>query len=371
MKHARGSDLIIVKMDGAAGIAAEALKSIKQVDGVEAHDQELTISVGNGAALLSAVALALNQQGIDVQEITLRTPTLDDVFLQVTGERLQDGASAQQQALGEIPIPARCIDWGLRTGGVRMGRLDGKVAIISGGARGQGAAEAKLFAREGAKLVLGDILDEDGQNVESVIRELGGEATYVHLDVAREDDWHSAVGMAVNRYGKLDILVNNAGILIRRGIEDTTEEVWDRIMEINAKGVFLGTKHAIPAMRQAEGGSIINISSTAGLVADPGGGSASYTASKGAVRLLTKATAIQYAKEGIRCNSVHPGPIDTDMIRDTLTDHAMVEERMKRIPLSRVGTAEDVAYGVLFLASDESSFVTGSELVIDGGMTAQ
>ena len=251
-----------------------------------------------------------------------------------------------------------------------MGRLDGKVAIISGGARGQGATEAKMFAREGAKVVLGDVLDEQGKQVEAEINESGGEATYVHLDVTREDDWRSAVETAVSRYGKLDVLVNNAGILIRKGLEETTVEDWDRIMGVNAKGVFLGTKQAIPAMRRAGGGSIINISSTAGLVGSPDG-SPSYTATKGAVRLLTKATAIQYAKEGIRCNSVHPGPIDTEMIRDTLTDPARLEQRMERLPMGRVGKPEDIAFGVLYLASDESSFVTGSELVIDGGTTAQ
>ena len=249
-------------------------------------------------------------------------------------------------------------------------RLEGKVALISGGARGQGAVEAKLFAREGAKVVFGDILDESGKQVEAEIHEAGGEAAYVHLDVTREDDWRTAVNTAIDRYGKLDILVNNAGILIRKGIEDTTEDDWDRIMGGNAKGAFLGTKHSIPAMRQAGGGSIVNISSTAGLVASPSG-SASYTASKGAVRLLTKSTAVQYAKEGIRCNSIHPGPIDTDMIQEPLTDSAKLEERMQRLPMGRVGTADEIAYGVLYLASEEASFVTGSELVIDGGTTAQ
>lgn len=251
-----------------------------------------------------------------------------------------------------------------------MGRLDGKVVLISGGARGQGATEARMMANEGAKVVLGDILDDEGKKVEAEIVELGNEATYVHLDVTKEDDWKAAIDTAVNRYGKLDILVNNAGILIRKSIEDTTEEEWDRIMAINAKGVFFGTKHAIPAMRQAGGGSIVNISSTAGLVGSLDG-SPSYTATKGAVRLFTKATAIQYAKENIRCNSVHPGPIDTEMIRDTLTDPERMERRMQRLPLKRVGTTEDIAYGVIYLASDESSFVTGAELVIDGGTTAE
>ena len=249
-------------------------------------------------------------------------------------------------------------------------RLEGKVALISGGARGQGAAEAKLFAGEGAKVVFGDILDDLGKQVEAEIHEVGGEALYVHLDVTNAADWASAVEAAVSRYGRLDVLVNNAGITIRKNVEDTTEEDWDRIMAINAKGVFLGTKQAIPAMRESGGGSIVNISSTAGLVGNPFGG-ASYAATKGAVRLFTKATAIQYAKESIRCNSVHPGLLETPMNRDLLADAAHREERTQRIPLGRVGTAEDVAYGVLYLASDEASFVTGSELVIDGGATAQ
>ena len=249
-------------------------------------------------------------------------------------------------------------------------RLEGKVALISGGARGQGAAEAKLFAGEGAKVVFGDILDDLGKQVEAEIHEVGGEALYVHLDVTNAADWASAVEAAVSRYGRLDVLVNNAGITIRKNVEDTTEEDWDRIMAINAKGVFLGTKQAIPAMRESGGGSIVNISSTAGLVGSPYSG-ASYAATKGAVRLFTKATAIQYAKEGIRCNSVHPGLLETPMTQDMLADAAHREERTQRIPMGRVGTAEDVAYGVLYLASDESSFVTGSELVIDGGATAQ
>ena len=249
-------------------------------------------------------------------------------------------------------------------------RLEGKVALISGGAKGQGAVEAKLFSKEGAKVVLGDVLDDLGQQVETEIHETGTEATYLHLDVTLEADWKSAVDLVIRKYGQLDILVNNAGILIRKGIEDTTIEDWERIMDINAKGTFLGIKSAIPAMRQSGGGSIINISSTAGLVSSPSG-SASYTATKGAVRLLTKSTAIQYANEGIRCNSVHPGPIDTDMIQDSMTDPDKLTERMKLVPMGRFGTPEEVAFGVLYLASDEASFVTGSELVIDGGHTAQ
>lgn len=257
-----------------------------------------------------------------------------------------------------------------------MGRLDGKVALISGGARGQGAAEAKLFAQEGAKVVLGDVLDEAGMKVEAEIRELGGEATYVHLDVTREEDWASAVQAAVDRHGKLDVLVNNAGISgtgaggVQTGIEDASEEAWDQLLDVNAKGVFLGTKHAIPEMRKAGGGSIINISSIAGMVG-LGRSSGAYAASKGAVRLLTKSTAVQYAKEGIRCNSVHPGFIDTPMTERSLSVPENREDRINRTPLGRIGTTDDIAYGVLFLASNESSFVTGSELVIDGGYTAQ
>jgi NAD(P)-dependent dehydrogenase (short-subunit alcohol dehydrogenase family) len=251
-----------------------------------------------------------------------------------------------------------------------MGRLDGKVALISGGARGQGAAEARLFAREGAKVVFGDILDDDGRQVESDIRAQGGDATYIHLDVTSEAAWQQAVEVAESMYGKLDILVNNAGITIPGSIEDYTEDDWERTMAVNMKGTFMGVKHAIPAMRRAGGGSIINISSGAG-IAPPPGTSAAYAASKGGVRLLTKATAIQHAAEQIRCNSVHPGPIDTPMIRGPHRDDSYLEATIGRVPLGRLGTVDDIAYGVLYLASDESSFVTGAELVIDGGRTAQ
>ena len=250
-----------------------------------------------------------------------------------------------------------------------MARLEGKVALISGGARGQGAVEARMFAEEGAKVIIGDILDDAGRQTEAQLRELGYECTYVHLDVTSETDWDAAVQTAVAAYGKLDILLNNAGILIRKNIEDTTEADWDRIFAVNAKGVFLGTKAAIPALRASGGGSIINISSTAGLVGSPNG-SASYTATKGAVRLFTKSTAIQHAREGIRCNSIHPGPIETDMIADTLNDPDSMALRMQRLPLGRVGKPSEIAYGAIYLASDESAFVTGAELVIDGGTTA-
>ena len=249
-------------------------------------------------------------------------------------------------------------------------RLEGKVAIITGGARGQGATEARMFAQEGAKVVIGDIRDELGMQVEAEIRELGGEAVYLHLDVTSEDDWQEAVETAEQRFGKVDVLVNNAAIVLRKDIEETTGDDWDNIMEINAKGVFLGTKAVIPAMRRAGGGSIINISSISGLVSI---GPPAYIATKGAVRLFTKSTAIQYASENIRANSIHPGSVDTDMRREGMGDQTPeeIQARIDNIPLGRVGTTEDISYGALFLASDESSFMTGSELVIDGGYTAK
>ncbi|MCH8892056.1 MAG: glucose 1-dehydrogenase [Chloroflexi bacterium] len=248
-------------------------------------------------------------------------------------------------------------------------RLQGKVALITGAARGQGAAEARLFAQEGAKVVLADVADQDGTIVAAEIAEAGGDALYVHLDVTNEDEWDAAVRAAVSSFGKLDILVNNAGIWRRGHVLETSSEQWDEIMGVNAKGVFLGTKAAIPEMRKAGGGSIINISSTAGLVGSRT--SSAYSASKGAVRIFTKSTAVQYAAEGIRANSIHPGPIDTDMGDQVWPDADSRKAAVARTALSRIGTAQDIAYGALYLASDESSFVTGSELVIDGGVTAQ
>ena len=248
-------------------------------------------------------------------------------------------------------------------------RLENKVALISGGARGMGAVEAKLFAEEGAKVIIGDMLEEEGRKVEAEINEAGGECVFVLLDVSSEEAWQNAVNEAVSRYGKLDILVNNAGIYRAHNVEETTSDEWDQVMDINAKGVFLGTKHAIPAMRDAGGGSIVNISSVAGLVGSRA--TSAYNASKGAVRLLTKSTSIQYASAGIRANSVHPGTIETPMTEGFLADPSMRQDRMDRTPIGRLGKPEDVAYGALFLASDEASFMTGSELVIDGGRTAE
>ena len=248
-------------------------------------------------------------------------------------------------------------------------RLEGKVAFISGGARGMGAAEARLFAKQGARVAIGDVLEDEGQKVEAEINETGGEALFVGLDVTSEAEWQKAINATVARFGKLDILVNNAGTSAACTLEETTEEIWDEQMNVHAKGVFLGTKHAIPEMRKVGGGSIVNISSTWGLVGSPS--SAAYSAAKGAIRIFTKAAAIQYAKGGIRCNSVHPGAVVTPMTELTRSDPEQYKVALGRVPMGRFGQPEEVAYGVLFLASDESSYVTGSELVIDGGETAQ
>ena len=250
-------------------------------------------------------------------------------------------------------------------------RLENKVAFISGGARGMGACEARLFAAEGARVAIGDVLREEGERLAAEIGEAGGECIFVQLDVTSLAKWESAIAATVQRFGKLDILVNNAGVGARNMlIENTSAEDWDQVMDINAKGVFLGTKAAIPEMRKAGGGSIINISSQLGLVGVDNS-SPQYQASKGAVRLFTKATAIQYARESIRANSVHPGPIVTPMTEGGRADAQRHQVTIERIPLGRYGEPEEVANGVLFLASDESLFMTGSELVIDGGWTAQ
>ncbi len=248
-----------------------------------------------------------------------------------------------------------------------MARLSGKIALISGGAQGMGAAEARSFVAEGAKVVFGDVLDDAGNAVAAEIQASGGDATFIHLDVTNEADWRAAVDFTTGRFGRLDILVNNAAILVPRvPIEERTAEEWDRVMAVNAKGVFLGTKFAIPAMRASGGGSIINISSIAGigqsLHQEP-----AYAASKGAVRIFSKVTATQHAKDKIRCNSVHPGPVDTEMFRNAFAGPDDLAKRLSRVPMRRAALIEEIVAGVIFLASDDSSYVTGSELVIDGG----
>lgn len=247
-------------------------------------------------------------------------------------------------------------------------RLADKVAIITGAARGQGAAEARLFAAEGAAVVLTDVQVEDGRRVEAEIAESGGDALFIELDVTSEEGWKRAVETTAQRFGKIDVLVSNAGIYPIEGLEDTTEQLWDRVLDINARGVFLGVREVIPVMRSAGGGSIINISSTAGIAGSPG--ASAYHASKGAVRVFTKSAAIQYAPDGIRVNSVHPGGVDTRMLFDVY-DEEYLDLVRKRVPMGRFAAPEEIAYAVLYLASDESSYVTGAELVVDGGYLAQ
>jgi cyclopentanol dehydrogenase len=248
-----------------------------------------------------------------------------------------------------------------------MRRLNNKVALISGATGGQGSVEVKLFCSEGAKVIFGDIDDEKGKALETEVRNSGGKATYVHLDVTSESDWQKAVSKSVELYGKLDILINNAGVFLRKNLEDTTEEEWDFVQSINSKGVFLGSKSTISAMKKSGGGSIVNISSIAGLI---GVGALAYGASKGAVRLLTKSIAVQYGPDGIRCNSVHPGIIRETGMGDTLIEN-LEEDYLSDIPLGRFGIPIEIALAVLFLASDESSYMTGSELVLDGGLVAK
>jgi NAD(P)-dependent dehydrogenase (short-subunit alcohol dehydrogenase family) len=247
-------------------------------------------------------------------------------------------------------------------------RLADKVAIITGGANGMGAAECRLFAKEGARVVVADVRDGDGKTLVDQITGAGGQARYAHLDVTQETEWQHVVSFAVETFGKLDILVNNAGISGGIASDIMSTSAYDRLMEVNAKGVFLGMKHAIPAMQRAGGGSIINISSISGIagqtVVHMG-----YNASKGAVRVMTKSAAVQHAQEGIRVNSVHPGVMPPMLTSNT--DPEVRSRLLKPVPMRREGRVEEVAYAVLFLASDEASYITGAELVVDGGFLAQ
>lgn len=241
-----------------------------------------------------------------------------------------------------------------------MGRLDGKVAIITGAARGQGAAEARLFAAEGARVVLADVLDDEGK---AVAAEIGDAAVYTHLDVTDEGRWADAVALAERTFGPVTVLVNNAGILLFQAVHKTELEDFDRIIRVNVHGVFLGMKAVTPSMEKAGGGSIVNISSTAGLQGLPY--LAAYVASKWAVRGLSKSAAIDLGHKGIRVNSVHPGGIDTPMVAGTSADAPFY----KRLPVARMGSADESARAVLFLASDEASYIAGAELAVDGGAT--
>ncbi|KGJ05655.1 NAD(P)-dependent dehydrogenase, short-chain alcohol dehydrogenase family [Paracoccus halophilus] len=258
-----------------------------------------------------------------------------------------------------------------------MGRVQDKVAIVTGASLGLGESMARMLAREGAKVVLTDIKDEEGERVAKAIADAGGTAIYLHHDVTVERDWEQVMQATLDRFGRLDVLANNAGVGWGGPPEEETLERWRQLMSVNLDGVFLGTKHAILAMKRNDppGGSIINLSSIEGLVGDPNLGA--YNASKGGVRLYTKSTALYCAKAGlnIRVNSVHPGYIWTPMVENHLAQQGDVEEGRQALnalhPIGHVGEPDDIAYGVLYLASDESKFVTGTELVIDGGYTAQ
>jgi 3alpha(or 20beta)-hydroxysteroid dehydrogenase len=249
-----------------------------------------------------------------------------------------------------------------------MGRLDGKVALITGAARGQGAAEARLFVAEGASVMLGDVRDDDG---EIVAKELGERAAYMRHDVTSEDGWAVIVEATRARFGRIDVLVNNAGVFRIVGMTNTTLEEYMRIVTINQVGTFLGMKAVTETMIEQRAGSIINISSVAGLQGSPG--TLAYTASKFAVRGMTKVAALELASFGIRVNSVHPGFIDTDMLREELgaTAIASMQGAAANVPNQRLASADDVAKLVCYLACDDSAYSTGSEFVVDGGLSAR
>jgi 3(or 17)beta-hydroxysteroid dehydrogenase len=267
-----------------------------------------------------------------------------------------------------------------------MNRLDGKVAFISGAARGIGAATARLMVEAGARVVIGDVLDERGRETVQAITGVGDAATYIHLDVTSEEEWTAAIAATVARFGGLDILVNNAGLFLGKGIEEASLVDWHRLCAVNLTGVFLGTRHALPALRERarqspHGSAIVNLASVAGLVGsqlDP-----LYSLTKGGVTLFTKSAALEFARKGyrIRVNSIHPGLIQTDMGEQTFVARgrnlgtndvdAVRQQVMARHPIGRLGVPDDIAKGIVFLASDDAGFMTGAGLVIDGGSTAQ
>lgn len=266
-----------------------------------------------------------------------------------------------------------------------MSRLDGKVALISGAARGIGGETAQLMAKAGAKVVVGDVLDGPGQQTVAAINAAGGQAEYIHLDVTKEADWTDAVGLATGKFGKLDILVNNAGVFIGKGIEEISLDEWNKLVAVNMTGVFLGTRLAAPALREAaksseHGSAIVNLASIAGIVGsqlDP-----LYSMTKGGVTLFTKSAALEFGRKGyrIRVNSIHPGVIQTDMGEQTFVaraqrsgsnDTAPIRQNVAdTVPWGRLGVAMDIAKGIVFLASDDAGYMNGAGLVVDGGVTA-
>jgi NAD(P)-dependent dehydrogenase (short-subunit alcohol dehydrogenase family) len=256
------------------------------------------------------------------------------------------------------------------------GRLSGKVALVTGAANGLdgqlmgfGGAFARTAAREGASVVIADIDEDNGRLTAAQIEAGGTKALFARLDVTSEADWQAAIQSAVDAFGRLDVLVNSAGIHALYDVEHTSEQDWDRVMAVHGKGAFLGTKYAVPHMRESGGGSIVNISSIAAMGGSPS--NTAYHAAKGAIRSFTKSAAIQLASDGIRVNSLHPGFADTPFTSGPFSAPGALERRLKQVPMGRLGTAQEVANASLYLASDESSYVTGAELVIDGGFLAQ
>lgn len=250
-----------------------------------------------------------------------------------------------------------------------MGRLDGKVALITGAASGMGASMARIFAREGAKVAVCDLLEDEGRAVVAEIAAAGGTARFLRLDVSDEAQWEATVAAVLGEWGRLDVLVNNAGISGSAANDLYDTALWDRIMAVNARGAFLGVKHGVAAMRRTGGGSIINISSISGVVGQERIHCA-YNASKAAVRLLTKAVAVQEGSAGIRVNSIHPGLMPPMRTSGATADPVFRAKMMQHVPMGRPGRVEEVAYAALFLASDESSYMTGTELHVDGGYLA-
>ena len=252
-----------------------------------------------------------------------------------------------------------------------MGRVDGKVALVTGAASnpGLGYSSALTLAREGAKVVLSDIDDEGGQSCQQAIKDAGGEAIYVHHDVTSEAEWKTVIATAVSNYGKLDVLVNNAGIAVLKDLDEMTLEDFELQNRVNLTGPFLGTKYSVPEMRKAGGGSIINMSSVAGLVGMPR--TIAYGASKGGLRLMSKSVAMAVAKDNIRCNSIHPGVIWSNIYAWSTKEELEASPLADTIPTGKLGEAQDIANAVLYLASDESKYVSGTEIVVDAGMTAR
>ena len=247
------------------------------------------------------------------------------------------------------------------------GRIDGKVALVTGGASGIGAAHVRVFAAEGAKVVVADVQEDKGREVADSVNNAGGVAVFVRLDVTNADDWQNAVNAAISQFGKLTTLINNAGVYWPGGVEEETTEKWNKMLAINQTGVWLGMKTAVPALRDSGNGVIVNISSLYGLIGSPG--SIAYHATKGAVRIMTKAAALEYVRQGIRVNSIHPGQIDTPILAGLTPEQN--EQIKEATPMGRLGRPEEIAFGSLYLCSDEASYTTGIELVIDGGWFAQ